>query len=84
MYTEDALPPVGHSVASEQEQLSTYLVLVVRLAVVGGADGEDDDHDEQSSAGGQDGDQGFVICRFLRVEKTQEGVTSFHTDRAAC
>ena len=44
---------------------STYLVLIVRLAVVGGTNSEDDDHDQQSSARGQDGYQGFVIRRFL-------------------
>lgn len=44
---------------------STYLVLIVRLAVVGGTNSEDDDHDQQSSARRQDGYQGFVIRRSL-------------------
>lgn len=59
--------PGGRFAASE---LLTHLVLIVGLAVVGGAHGQDDDHDQQSSAGGQDGDQGFVICWFLGVENT--------------
>lgn len=38
--------------------------------VVRGADGEDDDHDQQSSTGSQDGYQGLVICWLLSVENT--------------
>lgn len=52
--------------------LGTDLGLVVWFAVVGGADGKDDDHDEQSSTGGQNGYQGFTICWFLQGGKTQE------------
>lgn len=33
--------------------------------MVRGAHGQDDDHDEQSPAGRQDGDQGFVVRRLL-------------------
>lgn len=55
--------------------VSSYLVLIVRLAVVGGADTKDDDHDKKGSTGGQDSDQGFVICLylfFLGEEQTEE------------
>lgn len=45
--------------------VSSYLVLIVRLAVVGGAGTEDDDHDQKGSTGGQDSDQRFVICLYL-------------------
>lgn len=41
------------------------LVLAIRFPVVGGAHGQDDDHDEQSPAGGQDGYQGFIVCGLL-------------------
>ena len=51
---------------------TSHLVLAVRFAVVGGADGEDDDHDEQRSTGGQDGYQGLVICWFLLDQKREE------------
>lgn len=50
-------------------RVSTYLVLVVWLAVVGSAHSEDDDHDQQSSTGGQDSNQGFVICWRLQAGK---------------
>lgn len=55
--------------------VSSYLVLIVRLTVVGGAGTEDDDHDKKGSAGGQDSDQGFVIglyLFFLGEEQTEE------------
>lgn len=41
------------------------LGLAVWLAVAGGTDSKDGNHDEQSSAGSQDGYQGFIICSFL-------------------
>lgn len=46
----------------------TNLVLAVRPPMVRGTYGQDDDHDKQSSAGGQDGYQGFII-RWLLEEQ---------------
>lgn len=43
----------------------TNLVLAVGLPVLRGTHGQDDDHDEQGSTGGQDGYQGFIICGLL-------------------
>lgn len=43
----------------------TDLVLAVRFSVVRGTHSQDDDHDEQSSAGGQDGYQGSTIGGLL-------------------
>lgn len=44
---------------------ATDLGLAVGLAVVRGARGQDDDHDQQSPAGGQDGDQRRVVRGLL-------------------
>lgn len=59
--------------------LNSDLVLVAGFAVVGGTDGEDDDHDEQSSTGGQDGDQGSVVCCFLLQGNTATWGFSSHS-----
>lgn len=48
----------------------TDLVLAIRFPVVGGAHGQDDDHDEQSPAGGQDGYQGFIVRGLLWKQET--------------
>lgn len=55
----------------EAGRRSTHLVLAVWLAVMRGANGEDDDHDQQSATGCQDGYQGFTVCWFLGLKKTE-------------
>lgn len=37
--------------------------------MVRGTHGQDDNHDKQSSAGGQDGYQGFIIRRLLEEQE---------------
>lgn len=49
---------------------STDLIFAVRLPVVRGAHGQNDDHDEESPARGQDCYQGSIIRRFLGKQES--------------